>query len=280
MIRSPRLRLVVAALFALSLITSACSSIGATAQPAQPGQYTVQKDSVHFDGERYSLYWTDSAGALHRMETRNLKMVRDQDRTFLEVQSGTDPTLHLREDEPITVDGRDNGGGFSSPWFPFFAGALIGNAFGGGRGQSTIIINNPAPGERGTYAPNTATYRYPPTGSFGRDEQLNGSLDSSKAQTPDYSKVQPSPYATSGKSSGSGGGVAASNKAPSSGSAVGAAASKGGFASGSQSSSGASGAGSSGALKSGGSSGTLSGKSSSSPSIGKGIGGARSVGRR
>ena len=32
-----------------------------------------------------------------------------------------------------------------------------------------------------TYAPNTATYRYPPTGTFGRDEQLNGSLDSSKA---------------------------------------------------------------------------------------------------
>jgi hypothetical protein len=276
MIRSPRLRLVVAALFAFSLvISSACSS--ATAPPAQPGQYTIQKNSVHFDGERYSLYWTDSAGALHRMETRNLKMVRDPDRNFLEVQNGTDPTLHLREDEPITVDGRDEGGAFSSPWLPFFAGALIGNSFGGGRGQGTVIINNPAPGERGTYAPNTPTYRYPPTGSFGRGEQLNGTLDSSKPQMPDYSKVQPAPYATSGTSSGTGGGVAASNKAPATG-GLGAASSKGGFASGSQS---ASGAGSSGALKSGSPGGALSGKPSIGGSSGsKGIGGARSGGRR
>ena len=262
------------ALFVLSIVTSACSGASAAA-PTQPGQYAVQKDSVHFDGERYQLYYADNAGALHRMETRNLKMVRDPDRTFLEVQNGSDPTLHLREDEPITVDGRDDSGAFSSPWFPFFAGALIGNTLGGGRGQGTVIINNPAPGERGTYAPNTPTYRYPPTGSFGRNEQLNGSLDSSKPQTPDYSKVQPSPYATSGKSSGTGGGVAASNKAPSS--SVGAASSKGGFASGSQA---VGGAGSSGALKGGGSSGMLSGKSSTSPSSGKGIGGARSVGRR
>lgn len=270
MFRSPHLRFAIAAFFALSLITSACSSSGATAPPAQPGQYTIQKDSVRFDGERYSLYWADSAGALHRMETRNLKMVRDQDKNFLEVQSGSDPTLHLREDEPITVDGRDTGGAFSSPWFPFFLGTMVGNTLGGGRGQGTVIINNPAPGERGTYAPNTATYRYPPTGTFGRDEQLNGTLDSSKPQTPDYSKVQPAPYATSGKSSGSGGGVAASNKSPSS--SVGAASSKGGFASGS----GASGAGS--VLKGGGSSGTLGGKSVA-PSGGKGIGGTR-VGRR
>jgi hypothetical protein len=272
-------RFVLAAFFSLSLITSACSSSGASSPPATPGQYTIQKDSVHFDGERYSLYWTDSAGALHRMETRNLKMVRDQDRNFLEVQNGSDPILHLREDEPITVDGRDNSGGFSSPWFPFFAGALIGNALGGGRGQSPVIINNPAPGERGAYAPNTATYRYPPTGTFGRGEQLNGTLDSSKPQMPDYSKVQPAPHATSGMSSGTGGGTAATNKAPST-SGVGAASSKGGFASGSQSAPAVGGAGSSGALKGGGSSGVLSGKSSSSPSSGKGIGGARSGGRR
>src|SRR5207253_7861807 len=84
--------------------------------------------------------------------------------------------------------------------------------FGGGRGGQTIVINNPAPGEPGTYDRGTPAYRYPPTGTFGRDDELHGSLDTSKAQPPDYSRVQPAPYATAGKSSGTGGGAAASNK--------------------------------------------------------------------
>jgi hypothetical protein len=304
------LSIVLAALFALSVLTSACS--GGNGAPSTPGQYSVQKDSVHFDGERYQLYWADNNGSLHQMDTKQLRLVRDPDRTFLEVpHGGGDPVLHLREDEPITVAGQDHQGAFSSPWFPFLAGAALGNVLGGGGfgargGGQTIIINNPAPGER-SYDPNTPTYRYPPTGSFGRDDSLHGSIDTSKPQTPDYSKIQPSPYATSGRSSGTGGGVAASNKAPSSGGAgvsgatsansgqsggTGggvAASNKGGFANGSQSfanSNGSSsvGAGSRGVLGGASSSGGASSKPSTgiSSSGSKGIGGARapSVGRR
>ncbi|HLZ32246.1 MAG TPA: hypothetical protein VKV73_33400 [Chloroflexota bacterium] len=293
-----------AALFVLSLITSACGA--GDGAPSAPGQYSVQKDSVHFDGDRYQLYWADNNGSLHHMDTQKLRLVRDPDRTFLEVPQGGDPILHLREDEPITVAGQDHQGAFSSPWFPFLAGAALGNALGGGFGAGrgggqTIIINNPAPGER-SYDVNTPTYRYPPTGSFGRDDSLLGSLDTSKPQAPDYSKIQPSPYATAGKSSGTGGGVAASNKAG--GGAAGAvnansgqsggtgsgvaASSKGGFANGSQSFSNTSGssavgAGSRGVLG-GGASSTGATSSKPSTSIGsssKGFGGARapSVGR-
>ncbi len=294
-------------LFVLSVLASACSG-GGSGAPSTPGQYPVQKNSVHFDGDRYQLYWSDNNGSLHQMDTKQLRLVRDPDRTFLEVpQGGGDPILHLREDEPITVAGQDHQGAFSSPWFPFLAGAALGNilgggGFGGGRGGGqTVIINNPAPGERG-YDPNTPTYRYPPTGTFGRDESLHGSIDTSKPQTPDYSKIQPSPYATSGRSAGTGGGVAASNKASSgSGGASGAASansgqaggtgsaaaasSKGGFANGSQSfsrSSGSSalGAGSRGVLGGSGSTGASSPKPSTGIA-GKGLGGARapSVGR-
>ncbi len=306
-----RLSLVLAALFVLSVVTSACGP-ASDGRPSAPGQYSVQKDSIHFDGDRYQLYWADTGGSLHHLDTHNLRMVRDPERTFLEVaQGGGDPILHLREDEPITVQGQDHQGGFSSPWFPFLVGAAVGNAFGGGfggRGGSgqTVIINNPAPGER-SYGPGTPTYRYPPTGSFGRDEELHGSVDTSKPAPPDYSKVQPAPYATTGKASGTGGGAGASNKSPAapagttagvtsavSGAAGGtgsgsAASSKGGFANGTQSfanrapgGSAHIGAGSRGVLNGGGSSGGTSNKPSTGISGSKGIGGARapSVGRR
>ena len=42
--------------------------------------------------------------------------------------------LHLQPTEPINVLGRDERGGFSDSWFPFLAGAAIGNALGGSRG--------------------------------------------------------------------------------------------------------------------------------------------------
>jgi hypothetical protein len=299
----PRLTLLLAILFTLSIITSACGA--GTAAPSTPGQYPVQHNSVHFDGDRYQLYWADAGGALHRLDTHNLRLVQDPNSTYLEVPQSGDPVLHLRQDEPITVDGRDNQGAFSSAWFPFFVGATLGNVFsGGGRGGQTIIINNPAPGENRTYDSSTPAYRYPPTGSFGRDDELHGTLDSSKPQTPDYSKVQPAPYATTGKAAGTGGGAAASSKTSgatnaTSGQSGGtgggtAAASKGGFASGTQSysSSGGSssgvGAGSRGVLGGSSSSGSSSKPSTGAGSGGlgssssKGIGGARapSVGRR
>ena len=131
---STRLRplsIVLAALFALSLITSACGA--GNGGPSTPGQYSVQKDSVHFDGNSYQLYWADTNGSLHQMDTKQLRLVRDPDRTFLEVpRGGGDPILHMREDEPITVAGQDHQGAFSSPWFPFLAGAVVGNVLGGG----------------------------------------------------------------------------------------------------------------------------------------------------
>src|SRR5262249_55831998 len=112
------------------------------------------------------------------------------------------------------------------------------------RGGQTIVINNPPPREARSYDASTPAYRYPPTGSFWRDDELHGSIDSSKAQTPDYSRVQPAPYAPTRQTSRTGGGSAVSNKtgvtnatsAQSGGSGSGTAASnKGGFSSGSQS---------------------------------------------
>jgi hypothetical protein len=278
----------------LSVLASACGA-SADGSPQTPGTYSVQQNSVRFDGERYQLFWADTNGSLHHLETRDLRLVRDPDRTYLEVPSGGgDPILHLREDESITVEGRDSQGAFSSPWFPFLLGATLGNTFGGRNGGQPVIINNPAPGER-SYTASTPAYRYPPTGSFDRGESLHGSVDSSKPQVPDYRQVPPAPYATVGQSSGTGGGVAATNKGgPSSTGA--AATSKGGFAKGTQSFSNQSGgtngvgAGSRGVL--GGSGSTSVGKPSGSgltkpspskPSSGsKGLGGARapSVGRR
>ncbi|MBV9894521.1 MAG: hypothetical protein JO020_10150 [Chloroflexi bacterium] len=232
----------------LSLFVTACGA--GTGAPSSPGTYPVQQGSVHFDGDRYQLYWADSGGNLHHMDTRSLRLMQDPNSTFLEVPQSGDPILHLRQDEPITVESQDRQGAFGSPWFPFLLGATLGNTFGGGRGGGqTVIINNPAPGETRTYDPSTPTYRYPPTGSVGRDDELHGSLDSSKPQTPDYSKVQPAPYATTAKSSGTGGGNAVTNKT--SGSGVG--------------------AGSKGVLPSG----ATSKPSTSSGSGSKGIGGAR-----
>jgi hypothetical protein len=293
-----RLSPVFALLFVLSVLATACGS-GASGGPSSPGTYDVQKNSIRFDGERYELFWADQSGHLHEMQTRKLRLVRDPDRTYLEVPNGGgDPIMHLREDEPITVEGQDHQGSFTSSWFPFFLGAALGSQFGGNRG-GTVIINQPAPGERGSYDASTPAYRYPPTGTFGREDDLHGTLDSSKPQAPDYNKVQPQPYATSGKSSGTGGGTAATNKSvgPSSGAgnatsglsggtgSGSAASDKGGFKSGEQSytskssgTSGGLGAGETTGKPSTGVTGSKSGGGSGGGS--KGLGGARVGGRR
>src|SRR5260370_8601334 len=155
------------------------------------------------------------------MDRRKLRLVSDPARTFLDVPQGSgDPILHMREDEPITVQGQDHQGAFSSPWFPFLVGAAVGNAFGGGfggfggrGGGQTVIINNPVPGQP-SYGAGTPAYRYPPTGSFGRAEALHGSLDTSKPTPPDYSNIQPAPYPTSAKASGTAGAARARTKPP------------------------------------------------------------------
>src|SRR6185437_629294 len=112
-----RLSAVFTAVLVLSVFASACSA--GDGAPSTPGQYSVQKNSVHFDGDRYQLYWADNNGSLHHLDTRKLRLVRDPDRTYLDVPQSGDPILHLKEDEPITVEGQDHQGAFSSPWFPF-----------------------------------------------------------------------------------------------------------------------------------------------------------------
>lgn len=311
-VRASPIRLLLAALLVLSLGLTACSGGGDGGAPRAPGQYEVQKNSVRYDGSRYQLMWSDKDGSIHQMQARNLKMVRDEERTYLEVPNGGgDPVLHLRQDEPVTVEGRDRQGEYSSPWFPFLLGAALGNSFGNRGGGGTVVINQPAPGEPRSYDPRTPAYRYPPTDSFGRGEELHGTVDSSRPQPPDYRRVAPAPYATSGQSAGTGGGTAATNKSPGSSSTTSgagngsatsgfsggtgsgtAASGKGGFKSGGQPSGGAAGsgvgAGGSGALHGGGSSGSLGGLpsggggkgigGSGSGGGGKGIGGARSGG--
>jgi len=240
--RTLRWQQFIAGLFILSLVTTACAS--GSPLPA-PGAYSVQRDSVQFDGERYQLYYAQPNGSVQRLESKTLRMVRDNERTYLEVPQSGDPILHMREDEPIHVQGQDNNGAFSSPWFPFLLGTMLGNSLGN---------------------VGTPTYRYPPTGTFGRDEQLRGSVESTRAQVPDYSKMQPAQNATTGQASGTGGGVAATNKAPSASSA---ATSKGGFGKGDQSFANTQ--------------APKLGKPSTGVSGGKGLGGARAparIGRR
>src|SRR5919201_1802589 len=96
--KTRRLSLLVGGLFVLIIVSTACSGAG-SGGPAQPGNYEVQKNSVRFDGERYELFWADQSGAVHEMQTRKLRLVRDPEKTYLEVPSGGDPILHLREDE-------------------------------------------------------------------------------------------------------------------------------------------------------------------------------------
>jgi hypothetical protein len=193
----------------VAVLTTACGGSN-SGFPKEPGQYTIQPNSLAFDGKKYSLQWADASGGLHKAEGEDVRM-QQSEQTSLEIGSGS-PIVHLKEDEAVTVRAKDRDGPFETFWFPFF----LGRALGGGP-----IINQPYPGDSIGRGP---TYQYPPTDSFGRDDSLHGSVQRSKAQTPDYTKVQPAPYAVSGQNSGAGGGNAATNKvvAPSSGQSGGA----------------------------------------------------------
>jgi hypothetical protein len=179
----------------LAVLLVACSGGGAL--PRSPGEYPVQ--SVSFDGRDYGFLWADSGGALHQARTSDVKLVQDEQRTFLEVGNGT-PVLHMKPDEAIAVRGRDGGGGFSSMWFPFMLGYAL-----GGTGP---WVNVPHSGPPST----SPSYRYPPTDTFGRGDTLHGSEATSRPTPPDYRKVQPAPNAVSGQGAGTGGGAAATNK--------------------------------------------------------------------
>lgn len=268
-----------AALFiTVFLLLLGCSS--SRGLPPAPGEYEIKSQSLTWDGSDYEFYWKDNNGELHRASSEMLKMVEDT-RTYLEVSDG-EPIMHLANEDPIAIRGEDRNGSFTTPWFPFFLGTMMGGGFGG-----PVVINQPYPG---TPPPTTGkpTYHYPPTDTFGRDESLHGSVTNNKPAAPDYTRVKPAPYSVSGQSGGTGGGTAASNKSTgASGQAGGtgsgsAASSKGGFATGSSSyraRSGGStaGSGSSGSL-SGGSAGTRKGGSSSGISGGKSSGGFKGGG--
>lgn len=172
----------------LALPLAACGGgDGVRGAPAKDGEYAVKPGSVTYDGERYQLFWEDRDGQYRELSGKGLKMVKDE-RTFLAREKG-DTVLHLREDEPIQVLGRDREGNFSSPWFPFLAGALVANAFSGPR------------------------YYYPPTDTFGRGDRLNGAIAQPKAQPPKYEGLPPNPNAVSGQAGGTGGGNAVTNRA-------------------------------------------------------------------
>jgi hypothetical protein len=101
------------------------------------------------------------------------------------------------------VHGRDRDGAFDSFWFPFFLGSTLGRVGG------PVVINQPYPGDPQSRGPG---YQYPPTDRFGRGDDLHGSVERSRASTPDYTKVQPAPHAVSGQGAGTGGGTAVTNK--------------------------------------------------------------------
>jgi len=177
----------------LTLLLAACSSSGL---PKQPGEYDLQPKTIAYDGREYSFSWADKDKSLHASRQDNIKMVQDS-RSYLEMR-GAEPVLHLAPEESITIRGEDRRGPFETFWFPFMIGQMMG---GGG----PVVINQPYPGS--PQAPrDTPTYHYPPAGSFGRDDTLNGSITNNKPSAPDYSKVAPAPYAVSGKSGGTGSG--------------------------------------------------------------------------
>ncbi len=164
--------------------------------PVQPGQYTVHPGSIAWDGEKYSFLWSDAQGNLHRASGDDIKLAQGE-RTYLEIREkpgflglgrSTEAILHLRDDQPVTLYGRDRDGNFTSFWFPF----LLGHVTAGG---------GPPP-----------TYHYPPRSSFDRGERLEGSITSDRPQPPDYRRLAPAPGTVSGQAGGTGGGTAATAK--------------------------------------------------------------------
>lgn len=248
----------------VAALAAACGGNGNTGFPKDPGQYEMVKGTLAYDGQKYSLSWLDPSGSPHQAEGRDVRMQKDE-RTFLEIGPGS-PLVHLKEDEAVVVRGRDRDGPFESPWFPFFLGYALGGGLGGGNPTTYY------PGDQRSSGPG---YQYPPSDSFGRGDQLNGSVERSKPEPPDYKKVPPAPYAVSGQGAGTGGGNAATNKsaAPASGQGGGtgggsAASNKGTF----QNGGGSSGGGGTGV------SGGASDGSSSKPPTGAGSGGGSGSG--
>lgn len=202
------LRIALVALLLSTTVIAACGS--GNGLPPQPGRYTVKEKSIGFDGEKYAFFWADATGALHRVESNNVKLQLDE-KTELEITPEKHAVLHLKQDEPVTVEGRDHQGDFGSFWYPFMVGSML------SRGGGPVIINNqPAPSEY-----RDATYRHPPTDRFDRGDTIGGSVANGSARPPDYSRLPPVSGTVAGQTGGTGGGNAATNKADQSSTASG-----------------------------------------------------------
>jgi hypothetical protein len=194
-------RLALALLLLSTLILAACG--GGSGLPTQPGSYVLKEKSVTYDGDRYSFYWADATGALHRVTSGDVKLKLDE-KNELEITPDKQAVLHLKQDEPVTVEGRDRQGDFGSLWYPF----LIGSMLSRGGGGPVIINNQPASPEY-----RDPTYRYPPTDRFDRGDTIGGNVTNTSAKPPDYTRLAPVGGTVSGQSGGTGGGNATINKA-------------------------------------------------------------------
>jgi hypothetical protein len=192
-------------LLPLLIVLGNCAGAASGGLPTAPGRYPVKERSVTFDGERYSFLWADAAGNLQRATTRDVKL-RLAEQNLLEITETRDAILHLKQDEPVQVEARDQRGDFGNFWYPFLIGQLI----GGGGGP--VVINQPAPREY-----QQPVYRYPPTDRFDRGDTLTGSQTTDRPGPPDYGRLAPIGGAVSGQAGGAGGGQAATNRAESAG---------------------------------------------------------------
>jgi hypothetical protein len=186
----------------LLIILGSCDFSGAEGLPEEPGRYALKEKSVTYDGERYSFLWGDASGALHRATTADVKLQLAEENA-LEITADADAILHLRQDEPVTVEARDQQGDFGSFWYPFVIGQMVG---------SGPAVGAPAPPPEYRQP----TYRFPPTDRIGRGDTITGSASSPTSRPPDYGGLAPVGGAVSGQAGGAGGGSAAINRSQSS----------------------------------------------------------------
>ena len=73
--------------------------------PTTPGDYELRSGSIQTDNVgNYYLFWYTSGkgGALNLARGHDVKLV-EEDRSFLHIESGQPPVLHLKADEPIQL---------------------------------------------------------------------------------------------------------------------------------------------------------------------------------
>ena len=192
----PRLALYAGLFVLLFAMLAACQGGGGSGLPEAAGRYPLKEKSISFDGERYSFYWADAAGQLHRVSTSDVKLQLG-DENVLEITPSKEAVLHLKQEEPVTVEGRDQEGDFGSFWYPFLIGSML------SRGGGPVIVNNqPLPPEY-----RQPQHRFPPTDTFGRGDTIGGSV-TTNGRPPDYSRMQPVGGSVAGQTGGTGGGNA------------------------------------------------------------------------